>query len=545
MSIWTWLLNPSGLTAHGFCLNWAPGLVGLHVGSDALIGASYLSIPLVLASFARQRRDLRYGWALYLFVAFIVACGATHLFSILTLWSPAYGVEGLIKAVTAILSVVTAAILWPLLPKLVALPSPTQLEEANAKLSTTVAELLDTSLLLKSSEAKIRTINLELERRVAEQTAELQTANQQLTSALEERRSIMQALVASEETFRTGFESAAVGKVHTDPKTALILRANKAFASMLGYEPEELVGRSGKDLIWPEDFADTQKEHQRLLAGEISAYVLEKRYLHRDGHPIWGRVSWSTARDIDSGEPTLSISVVENIEVEHRSRLALEAAKRELEAVVEERTMALAQRDILLREVYHRVKNNLQIIDSFLVMQARRLTDPAARDALLNLRRRVFALGLVHHQLMGSQNLRTFDVAPYLKELSGNILEGYSDRGITLSVEAAPMDVGLDFAIPLGLLVTELVTNSLKHAFPDGAGNISVSLQRGEDGEVALIVADDGQGQGQDGPESPRSTPGLGTSIIAGLVAQLRGTMTMGSEIGTRAEIRVASPVLS
>jgi two-component sensor histidine kinase len=217
--------------------------------------------------------------------------------------------------------------------------------------------------------------------------------------------------------------------------------------------------------------------------------------------------------------------------------------------VVAERTLALTQRDILLREVYHRVKNNLQIIDSFLVMQSRHLSDPAARAALLSLRRRVYALGLVHHQLMGSTNLRTFDVAPFLRELSLNILEGGAGRDVTLSVEAAAMDVGLDFAIPLGLLVTELVTNSLKHAFPSGSGNISVSLQRADNGEVALIVADDGQGH-IDHPRigevsAVRSTTGLGSSIIAGLVAQLRGTMTMKSDPGTRAEIRVASPVLS
>ena len=85
MSIWDWLTNPAGLTPHGFCLSWAPGLIELHAISDAIVGLSYFSIPLALAAFINRRRDLQYGWVAYLFVAFIMACGTTHLFSILTL----------------------------------------------------------------------------------------------------------------------------------------------------------------------------------------------------------------------------------------------------------------------------------------------------------------------------------------------------------------------------------------------------------------------------------------------------------------------------
>src|SRR6201996_5455532 len=96
MSISEWLFNPSGLTPHGFCLLWAPGLIFLHAASDAVIGLAYFSIPLALASFSAQRKDLEYGWVAYLFVAFILACGMTHLMSILTLWVPAYGIEGII-----------------------------------------------------------------------------------------------------------------------------------------------------------------------------------------------------------------------------------------------------------------------------------------------------------------------------------------------------------------------------------------------------------------------------------------------------------------
>jgi len=95
VSLYDWLFNPSGLTPHGFCLLWAPGLIVLHAASDAIIGLAYFSIPLALASFASQRKDIEYSWIIHLFVAFILACGTTHLMSILTLWSPAYGIEGI------------------------------------------------------------------------------------------------------------------------------------------------------------------------------------------------------------------------------------------------------------------------------------------------------------------------------------------------------------------------------------------------------------------------------------------------------------------
>jgi two-component sensor histidine kinase len=220
------------------------------------------------------------------------------------------------------------------------------------------------------------------------------------------------------------------------------------------------------------------------------------------------------------------------------------AARGELERVVDERTTALKQRDLLLREVYHRVKNNLQIVDSLLMMQARRLEDPDARRALMGLRGRIYALGLVHHQLMGSADLKTFDVVPFLHELSNNILEGSTSGGVNLTVNACPLEVGLDFGVPLGLLVTELVTNSLKHAFPQGVGNISVVLRNDSDGKLVLTVSDDGAGKSGNG-SADTAKLGLGTGIVRSLVDQLEGTMTVRIDNGMTTEIRTAMPALS
>jgi signal transduction histidine kinase/CheY-like chemotaxis protein len=119
---------------HGICLLWEPGLIWLHVASDALIAAAYFSIPVALTIFVAKRRDVEFGWIFWAFALFIMACGLTHVMSIYTLWVPVYGAEGLLKAVTAVASVVTAAILWPLLPKLLAIPSPAQLRNTELAL---------------------------------------------------------------------------------------------------------------------------------------------------------------------------------------------------------------------------------------------------------------------------------------------------------------------------------------------------------------------------------------------------------------------------
>ena len=137
---------------------------------------------------------------------------------------------------------------------------------------------------------------------------------------------------------------------------------------------------------------------------------------------------------------------------------------------------------------------------------------------------------------MKSGDLVTFDIAPFLDELSRNIVAGGADRTVRLSVDVMPLMVTLDFAIPLGLVVTELVTNCLKHAFRQDNGRISVILQRKTKSEVALIVSDDGGASVSPGAHKE----GLGMKIIRGLVGQLDGVMKISHDDGYRTEILLA-----
>ncbi|KRQ10433.1 histidine kinase [Bradyrhizobium manausense] len=143
------LLDSSTLSPHGICLLWEPELIWLHVASDAVIAAAYFSIPFALTILVTKRRDLQFGWVYWAFAIFIMACGLTHVLSIYTLWVPIYGIEGMVKAVTAAASIFTAGALWPLLPKILMIPSPFELQKVQAALVEEEIKSRDAALLLK------------------------------------------------------------------------------------------------------------------------------------------------------------------------------------------------------------------------------------------------------------------------------------------------------------------------------------------------------------------------------------------------------------
>lgn len=167
------LVETASYMAHGYCLLWQPWLVVLYAGSDILIFLAYSAIPLALLRFLRRRPDVRYGGLVALFAAFILLCGITHAISVLTLWVPLYPLHGAVKLVTGLVSATTAVVLFLLVPRLVAIPSPRQLEAAHARLRQEIDAHEETL-------NELRAAKLELEEKVAARTADLAAATEQL-----------------------------------------------------------------------------------------------------------------------------------------------------------------------------------------------------------------------------------------------------------------------------------------------------------------------------------------------------------------------------
>ena len=217
---------------------------------------------------------------------------------------------------------------------------------------------------------------------------------------------------------------------------------NRGAAEIFGYSPDEVIGRPIQLLLPPSRFGEEDEIVQQISRGEKVVHFETVRR-RKDGSDFPVSVTISPIRDAH-GAIVGASKVLRDISERHRAQKELQEAKASLEQVVFERTKALAERDLLLREVYHRVKNNLQVVDAMLLMRAVKITDPEAREAFSELRSRVFALGLVHQQLMGSADLKTFDIEPFLNELLANIMGGAAPAGIRLNVEACPLVVDLD-----------------------------------------------------------------------------------------------------
>jgi diguanylate cyclase (GGDEF)-like protein len=167
--ILNYLLGAATFVPHGYCLLWRPDLVAMHAGSDALIALAYFTIPAAIFVFARRRRDIAHPQVAGLFILFILLCGLTHVVGVWSLWQPVYGLQALLKLLTAAVSIGTAIALWPLMPKLLALPSPALLAEKAHRLEQEV-------LRREGVEAALRRAHDDLERRVEERTRALAIA---------------------------------------------------------------------------------------------------------------------------------------------------------------------------------------------------------------------------------------------------------------------------------------------------------------------------------------------------------------------------------
>ncbi|MCP1662181.1 MULTISPECIES: sensor histidine kinase [Methanocalculus] len=207
------------------------------------------------------------------------------------------------------------------------------------------------------------------------------------------------------------------------------------------------------------------------------------------------------------------------------------AGTAETELLIEE---ALAEKEVLLREVHHRVKNNLQVISSLINLQAQFVDDPLVIGYLTDSQNRVRALGYVYEHLYRTKELGLIDFSEYTTRITQSLLREYSETAKNVSVEYDVQNAKLnpDTSVPLGLLLNELVSNALRHAFPDEReGTIKISMHPDGKGRFILVVADDGVGI----PSSVDigKTRSLGLLLVSSLVSQLDGAVDLKRTNGT------------
>lgn len=194
------------------------------------------------------------------------------------------------------------------------------------------------------------------------------------------------------------------------------------------------------------------------------------------------------------------------------------------------------KKEILLKEVHHRVKNNLQVIASLLNLQSRNFKDKQIQAAFRDSQSRVRSMALAHEELYESKDLATIDIADYIQNLTNYLLSLYSlNRNIDISINADNAYLNVDTTVPLGLILNELASNSLKYAFPDGNGLISIVFKNYTN-QYHLEVHDNGVGLPED--IDFKNTKSLGLKIVNMLVEQISGTIELDQTEGTKYVIR-------
>ena len=331
-----YLFGAASFVPHGYCLLWRPDLVALHAISDALTALAYFSIPCAILVFLHRRPEIQYPWLAALFAAFILGCGMTHVADLATLWWPVYGLEGLLKAATAIVSVVTAILIWPLLPQVLALPTPAQLQRKNEALGAEVARR-------GAAEAALRRVLDELEQRVVDRTRELAEANVRLEAEVAERRRAEAGARENEarlrvvaDRLRLATEVTGLGIWDVDLISGT-RRWSDEFKAILGLPPE---ARPDQELfaalIHPEDRDWVNERYRRAYESEGGGhYRAEFRILRAgDGAERWVEATGRVLFD-EAGRPTRGVGTLADITERRRTSEAVRESEERYRALVE------------------------------------------------------------------------------------------------------------------------------------------------------------------------------------------------------------------
>ncbi len=525
-------LFSSDFMPHGYCYLWNPGLVWLHVVSDALIALAYFSIPVTLIYFIRKRRDLPFNWMFVSFGIFILACGATHAMEVWTLWHGTYWLSGAIKAITAMASVPTAILLVQLVPRALALPSPEAMK-------VEIAER-------KRAEQALHQAKNELELKVLERTAELRKANEDLVAEIVQHKQAEEALREREARISLAAESADLAFWVLYPEQNTAWMSEKARA-MYGFTPHEpLTRESFVSRIHPDERAAVQAAFEQARASQ-QTFEIEHRIVLPYGKTRWvitrGRCLWD-----EHGNVLKIICVTIDLSAQKQSDLQLQVQREELAhlgriALIGEMTASLGHE---LNQPLAAIANNAAAARRFF---DRGQIDPAILKQLLaDIAAASHRAGEVINEIRGMArkgkstrspiNLNAV-IADTLRLVRSDILMRetavVTDFDSRLpDVEAAPVQIQ---QVLLNLIINAL---DAVEALPPAERRMIISTRslKGESAEVS--VRDFGTGLPADGPEkvfdhffsTKAEGMGMGLTIARSIVEAHAGTLGAESAEG-------------
>ncbi len=346
-----------------------------------------------------------------------------------------------------------------------------------------------------------------------------------------QRWEVEQVLLESEARYRSVITAMAEGIVFQSADGS-IQTCNNAAEQILGLTVDQMVGRSSIDPLWRAIHEDGNpfpgSEHPAMVSlrtGEAHRDVVMGVY-KPDGSLTWILINTQPLVLPGETRPYAVVASFNDITRQREAALALEAL--------------LADKDVLLKEVHHRVKNNLQVIVSLLRLQAGTINDPIVIEQFRETQNRVRAMALVHEQLYSASDLTRVSIAEYVKMLAGGVLRSYTIQAAQIELRidiSADVRLTINSAVPFGLVLTEILTNSVKYAFPKGQrGNITITAST-TDTTLLLIVHDDGIGLPDHFDLTHAST--LGLQLVRRLVQQMRGTVTLSAKPGTTYQISI------
>jgi len=488
------LLGSDGFMPHGYCYRWQADVVWLNVVADLLITLAYYAIPLLLIYLVRKRRDLAFHWMFLMFGTFIFLCGTTHLVEVLTVWSPQYKLAGLIKLVTGIFSLITAAFLVKIVPRALALKSP----------------------------------------------AELAATNERLASENEQRRKTEQELARAKLEYETIFNSVPALIWYKDTENR-VLRANEPFARLSGIPLGELPGKHFFE-IFPEQ-SDTYKDDLEVLASETPKLGISEQLQSASGEKRWFRTDKVPYRDAAGnivGVIVFSMDITDAIRLEENRDDLMSALAHDLKLPVigAQRVFKLLTAGTLgpLNEKQKEFLDKLLDSNTRMLAMIQTLVDVHRYDKSA-------------YELLIEETRMAELIGDSLDELKQAALE----KGINVSTNLDQDLVVEGDRLALYRLLNNLLDNAVKFCRDHGA--IAVELKAGDDGQAVLAVSNDGdpippeqqhrlfQRFWQGGAAGHYSAgTGLGLYLCRQIVEAHNGNLGLSSEPGKHTTFFVSLP---